>query len=59
MNLLGSKSNLSHTLNSQFDLKYIDKLGLKKFQSRNPVLFLNDIDKYWLLRMVKIQIYYY
>lgn len=56
MNLLGSKSNLSHTLNSQFDLKYIDKLGLKKFQSRNPVLLLNNIDKYWLLRMVKIQI---
>lgn len=54
MNLLRSKSNLSY--NSQFDMKYIDKLGLKKFQSRNPVLFLNDIDIYWLLRMVKIQI---
>lgn len=59
MNLLRLKSNLSYTLNSQFDLKYIDKLCLKKFQSRNPVLFLDDIDIYWLLRMVKIQIYYY
>lgn len=56
MNLLRLKSNLSYTLNSQFDLKYIDKLCLKKFQSRNPVLFLDDIDIYWLLRMVKIQI---